>query len=209
VTNRQTEPAVSAPGRTSRPRDAAGSKQALLLAAQSLFGQRGFESTTIREIGDLAGVDAALIARYFGSKADLYIAAVVAEGQGDEPDEEFDSLADMAEAILARTDENGLGPVTQALIRSDTPEDIRQAAQTHLLRRLVEPLVGDLTRRGVKQPHIRAEIVASALLGITLGRALGWFAQLHAVTREELVELITTLLDSEADTAPRTPAPAI
>jgi AcrR family transcriptional regulator len=200
---------VGASVRTSRPRDAAGSKQALLLAAQSLFGQRGFESTTIREIGDLAGVDAALIARYFGSKADLYIAAVVAEGQGDEPDQEFDSLADMAEAILARTDENGLGPVTQALIRSDTPEEIRQAAQAHLLRRLVVPLVADLTRRGVQQPHIRAEIVASALLGITLGRALGWFAQLHAVTREELVELITTLLDGEADSAPHAPAPAV
>ena len=51
--------------------------RALVLAAQDLFGQRGFESTTIRDIGDRAGVDAALIARYFGSKADLYIAAVV------------------------------------------------------------------------------------------------------------------------------------
>ncbi len=203
ATTEATTAAASAPVRTGRPRDAAGSKQALLLAAQSLFGQRGFESTTIREIGDLAGVDAALIARYFGSKADLYIAAVVAEGQGDEPDEEFESLADMAEAILARTDEHGLGPVTQALIRSDTPEEIRQAAKTHLMRRLVEPLVADMTRRGVTEPDIRAEIVASALLGIVLSRALGWFAQLHAVTREELVELITGLLDHEPDTAPR------
>jgi AcrR family transcriptional regulator len=47
-------------------RDAAASKQALLEAARSLFGQRGFKSTTIRDIGERAGVDAALIARYFG-----------------------------------------------------------------------------------------------------------------------------------------------
>jgi AcrR family transcriptional regulator len=65
--------------RTGRSRDAAASKDALLQAAQTLFGQQGFESTTIREIGEQAGVDAALIARYFGSKADLYIAAMVAE----------------------------------------------------------------------------------------------------------------------------------
>ena len=65
--------------RTGRSRDAAASKDALLQAAQTLFGEQGFEGTTIREIGERAGVDAALIARYFGSKADLYIAAVAAE----------------------------------------------------------------------------------------------------------------------------------
>ena len=43
---------------------------------------RGSSGTTIREIGERAGVDAALIARYFGSKADLYIAAVAAEDAG-------------------------------------------------------------------------------------------------------------------------------
>src|SRR5271168_4661618 len=90
------------PVRVARPRDAAASRQALLLAAQALFGQNGFESTTIREIGDRAGVDAALIARYFGSKADLYIAAVVAEGQGDQPLRNFEGLADVAGAVIAR-----------------------------------------------------------------------------------------------------------
>jgi AcrR family transcriptional regulator len=65
--------------RTGRSRDAAASRDALLRAAQTLFGQQGFEGTTIREIGEQAGVDAALIARDFGSKDDLYIAAVVTE----------------------------------------------------------------------------------------------------------------------------------
>src|ERR1700735_593683 len=107
-------PARKRPG-PHRPRAAAATKQALVLAARELFGQRGFESTTIRDIGDRAGVDAALIARYFGSKADLYIAAVVAEGQGDRPPADFRHLSDMAEAVVTRTDEHGLGPVTQAL----------------------------------------------------------------------------------------------
>ena len=144
-------------------------------------------------------MDAALIARYFGSKADLYIAAVVAEGQGDRPPADFRHLSDMAEAVVTRTDEHGLGPVTQALIRSDTPAEIRQAARAHLARRLVVPVAADMTRRGVERPQIRAEVVASALLGINLGRALGWFAELQAVSKDELVELITTLLDGGSE----------
>ena len=170
----------------------------MLLAAQSLFGLHGFESTTIREIGDRAGVDAALIARYFGSKADLYIAAVVAEGQGDQLLRSFDGLADMATAIVTRTDSQGLGPVTQALIRSDTPEEIREAARAHLVRRIVAPMAADMTTRGLEASQLRAEIVASALLGINLARALGWFSELRAVPKDELVDLITDLLDADS-----------
>ena len=67
--------------RAGRSRDAAASKDALLQVARTLFGQRGFEGTTIREIGEQAGVDAALIARQFGSKADLYIAAALCQSE--------------------------------------------------------------------------------------------------------------------------------
>ena len=63
--------------RPGRPRYAAASREALFSAAPELFGQRGFEGTTTREIRASAGVDPALIARYFGSKADFYIAVVV------------------------------------------------------------------------------------------------------------------------------------
>jgi AcrR family transcriptional regulator len=179
--------------RTSRPRDAVATKQALLGAAQTLFGEKGFEATTTRDIGERAGVDPALIARYYGSKADLYVAAVVAEATSDHS--EFENSSDVAEALIARTDRFGLGPVTQALIRSDTLDEIGQAARAHLTRRIVTPLTADLTQRGSDRAQLRAEIIASALLGINLGRGLGWFPQLQSVPKDELVELITALLD--------------
>ncbi len=178
-----------------RPRKANASKQALLTTAQDLFGKRGFEGTTIRDIGDQAGVDPALIARYYGSKADLYIAAVVAESQGDQPPSAFERLEDMTQALVSRTDQNGLGPVTQALIRSDTSDDIGDAARAHMARRLVAPMVADMTERGVEEAQLRSEIVVSALIGINLGRALGWFDQLSSVSPEHLVDQIVELLD--------------
>jgi AcrR family transcriptional regulator len=193
MTARPAGPADGNRWRPGRPRDAAATKQALLGAAQSLFGEKGFEATTIRDIGERAGVDPALIARYYGGKADLYIAAVVAETQSDQT--EFEDLPEAAEALITRTDRLGLGPVTQALIRSDTSDEIRRAAQAHLTRRIVAPLAADITGRGQDRAQLRAEITASALLGINLARALGWFPQVQRASKDELVELISLLLD--------------
>jgi AcrR family transcriptional regulator len=180
-----------------RTRSAGSSKQALLNAAQQLFGKNGFEGTTIRDIGQLAGVDHALIARHFGSKADLYIAAVVAEARGDQHRAEFEGLEDMADTLVARMDEHGLGPVMQALIRSDTSDQIRVAAQTHVARRMVDPMVTAMTRGGDEEARLRSEVVVSALIGIVLGRALGWFDELKGVSKARLVELVTELLLEE------------
>jgi AcrR family transcriptional regulator len=193
TTARAPRPAIT-PVVQGRSRSAASSKQALLNAAQQLFGQNGFEGTTIRDIGELAGVDHALIARYFGSKADLYIAAVVAEAQGDQPRSEFEGLEDMAGTLVTRMDEQGLGPVMQALMRSDTSEEIREAARTHLSRRMVEPMVSEVRHRDEDEAQLRSEVVVSALIGIALGRALGWFDELKEVPRARLVELATELL---------------
>lgn len=188
-------PAAFPRGDGPRSRNATASRQALLAAARALFGQRGFDGTTTRDIGELAGVDPALIARYFGGKADLYVAALVAEAQGSEPPSPFQDLEQMATALLTLTDEQGLGPVTQALIRWGTDHDIGTAARAHMVRRLVAPLTEVLTRREVDQPALRAQLIVSALLGINLGRALGWFDDLAGEPRERLVGLIVATLD--------------
>ena len=178
--------------RAGRPRDAAASKDALLQAAQTLFGQQGFEGTTIREIGERAGVDAALIARYFGSKADLYIAAVTAE-DADETPSEYDGLEQMADMLLM-ADQRGPGPMLQAIVRSDTSAEIRDAALDRLARRLAGPLVANMTALGVDRPQLRAQVAVCALNGISLGRSLGWFDEIRSVPRGELVALIVDAL---------------
>ncbi|HEY6789108.1 MAG TPA: TetR family transcriptional regulator [Trebonia sp.] len=179
--------------RAGRPRDAAASKDALLQAAQALFGQQGLEGTTIREIGERAGVDAALIARYFGSKADLYIAAVAAEDADGVPSQ-YEGLEQMADVMVALADQRGPGSVVQAIVRSDTSAEIRDAALDHVARRLVGPLVANMRAQGVDRPQLRAQVAVSALHGITLARSLGWFEEIRSVPRDELVALIVDAL---------------
>jgi AcrR family transcriptional regulator len=51
-------------------------REALLRAALTAFSRYGYEATSLRALAASAGVDMALVARLFGSKADLWIAVV-------------------------------------------------------------------------------------------------------------------------------------
>ena len=59
-----------------RQRDAERTRTAILDAAQTLFSTRGFTNTGVREVADLAGVNSALVGRYFGSKEGLFRATL-------------------------------------------------------------------------------------------------------------------------------------
>jgi AcrR family transcriptional regulator len=185
-----------------RARDAPASRQALFSAAQELFAQKGFERTTLREIGELAGVDAALVARYFGSKADLYVAVVAAERLGSRDpathagdERPYSSLVHMVEEVLRRSDEHGPGPILQALVRFDTTDEIREAAEARLVRRLVAPLASSLEGDGDERAQLRAEVSVAALLGVSLGRSLGWFGEIATAERAEVVALVVDGLE--------------
>jgi AcrR family transcriptional regulator len=177
-----------------RTRNAEASREALLSSGRRLFSERGYDNTTVRDIGEAAGVDPALIARYFGGKLNLYLATVTAEdAESGRPDDLTDPAA-YIDWLTARVDRKGPGPVLQALVRSDTAPEIREAARAHLTRRLVEPLAATLTRRGVDRAQLHAEVAVAALVGVLLSRALGSFDAVAAVERAELVELLTRMI---------------
>lgn len=58
--------------RTPRKRDAEATRQAILDAAGDRFGHASYDQVSMREIAALAGVDVALVGRYFGSKEKLF-----------------------------------------------------------------------------------------------------------------------------------------
>jgi AcrR family transcriptional regulator len=64
------------PKKAVRQRDAERTRTAILNAAQTLFSTRGFAHTGVREVAELAGVNSALVGRYFGSKEGLYRATL-------------------------------------------------------------------------------------------------------------------------------------
>ncbi|MEV6792974.1 helix-turn-helix domain-containing protein [Streptomyces sp. NPDC051320] len=193
-------PAAAGPGpsrdqRPVRKRDAARSRELLLQAAAALFADRGFERTTVREIGERAGVDPALIARYFGGKTQLYIAALQAETGGAVPADLLDR--DRLLGLLDRVGRRGPGPAFQAAVRPHEDPAAQAAARAELHRRLVEPLAGRFTRDGLDRPQLRAEIAVAAFIGVLLGRGSGTFDELSRTDDAELAVLVREVLAGE------------
>jgi TetR/AcrR family transcriptional regulator len=60
-----------------RLRDPERTREAILAAAEDLFARRGFEGTSLQQIGEAAGVARSTPAYFFGSKAALYDAVLI------------------------------------------------------------------------------------------------------------------------------------
>jgi AcrR family transcriptional regulator len=177
-----------------RRRDSAASRERLLRAAGELFAARGFDRTTAREIGELADVDPAMIARYFGGKAQLFIAVLRTES----PAESLGDLRDPDRlgSLLDRIERQGPGPIVQAAIRPYDDPAAQEAARVELHRRIVAPLRERLAREGDEQAELLAELLTAAFIGVILGRHSGAFEHLAEATTPELRTLLQDLLGS-------------
>lgn len=175
-----------------RRRGAVRSRELLLEAAAELFAERGYDRTTVRDLGERASVDPAMIARYFGSKAGLYLAALKAELGDDVPADllERERLAGLLERLRLR----GTGPVFQAAVRASEDAQVQEAARAELHGRLVAPLRARFEQAGLDRPQLRAEIAVAAFSGVALGRGAGAFDELAAASAQDVLDLTSALL---------------
>uniref|UniRef100_B8J299 Transcriptional regulator, TetR family n=1 Tax=Desulfovibrio desulfuricans (strain ATCC 27774 / DSM 6949 / MB) TaxID=525146 RepID=B8J299_DESDA len=91
-------PFVADQGRQTR--NAAQTRQRILLAARGLFANNNYESVGTREIAAKAGVNATLINRYFGSKKKLFVAVVESLSELIPPRDVEDDVADLLDQAL-------------------------------------------------------------------------------------------------------------
>jgi AcrR family transcriptional regulator len=134
-----------------RPHDAAATRQALLEAAGRVFDEVGYDRATTREIGERAGVDPAMIARYFDCKEGLFLAAI-AVGAGEEEEIDFAPQALLA-FLVERWDERGHSPISRALASPSLSDEVRLQVSAIVRERLLAQLAGELRLRGVAEPQ--------------------------------------------------------
>src|SRR5262245_17393588 len=175
-----------------RPYDADASREALLDAASELFLERGYDRATIRDIGHRAGVDPALIARYFGSKEGLYVASLERGGGRSLPGDPAEALGEM----LTSSEHRGLGPVPRAMVAPALSEAVREQIMRVVQERAVAPIAAELAERGVDDPQLRAEALVALALGISLTRATGTLPELAATSLDELIAVVAPLARS-------------
>jgi AcrR family transcriptional regulator len=194
--------AATAPGRAAsvpqgrdtappRRRDAAGSRERLLDAAGELFAERGYEGTTVRDIGNRAGVDPTMIARYFGGKAELYLAALRRDANSAAIDLRD---ADAVTELLDRLGAHSSTPGFDSAVRPHGDADLQAAAMAVLKHRVVQPAKKTARAAGLDQTTLRAEIVTAALAGIVLSRTSEAFGTLGRAPAAEVGRLVADLL---------------
>jgi len=175
-----------------RRHDAAASRRALLDAAATLFHARGYDAATVREIGDRAGVDPALIARYFGGKEGLYLAALDRDDAPALPAEPLEAVARM----LAFNDARGSGPVLRAMVSPTLSNAARHRLRRVIARRLTGPLTAVLEERGVPDAALRAELTIAIVVGLALTRAGGVLPALRRAGLGDVVAILEPVVDA-------------
>lgn len=170
--------------------DAQGSRDALLTAADALFDERGYEATTVRDIGERAGVDAALIARYFGGKEGLYLATLEQERRTPLPADPMRIL----ERMLSRSERRGIGPVPHAMVSPTLSDEMRAQVQQIIRRHVVDPCAAQLTQRAVPDAELRAEILVALSIGVSLTRASATLPVLAEASADELLGVLGELV---------------
>lgn len=123
-----------------RVRDATRTRAAILSTAQAAFATKGYAQAGVREIAGAAGVDPALVRRYFGSKEGLFEEALAAALDVSElidtPREQF---GEHITAYLIDLHSDHPNPLPILMMAMADP-DIRPLALDMLQRRVIAPL---------------------------------------------------------------------
>jgi AcrR family transcriptional regulator len=175
-----------------RPHDAEASRRALLEAAREVFDEVGYDRATTREIGDRAGVDPALIARYFDSKEGLFIAAIAA-GSPEEDEIDF-APQELLRFLLERWDERGHNPISRALASPALTPSARERISAVVGDRVIAGLAAELRAGGGADAELRAELLVAVAVGVAMTRANGTLETLAAAPREEVLAALAPLV---------------
>src|SRR3546814_16792857 len=125
---------------TIRKRDATATRAAILTAARDRFLRDSYDSVGLRDIANGAGVDVALIGRYFGGKEGLFREVVL--------DEKHPKL------FREPTEIGDLPAFLSKLVIEDEADDRQYRSETLVIlqRQAATPKTGEIIRRPVN-PH--------------------------------------------------------
>ena len=136
----------------------------ILAQARTLFASHGYAGTSVRSVAAAAGVDAALVHHYFGTKDDLFLAALqvpidprevlvpVAEGGLDGAGER------LLRVFLSVWDDEATRLPLLALVRGVFEPEGRLLVRDGFMRMVLGPVGAALE---VDQPELRMSLVAS------------------------------------------------
>jgi AcrR family transcriptional regulator len=184
---------------TSRPRNAAQTREDILQAAQKLFSQRGYEHIGVRDIAAEVGINGSLVIRYFGSKEQLFAESVTeAFRLGDLLQGHREGLGERLVRYLLQEDSEATFYPILALLKSATSPQgatlLREGLETHFIQPLAEWLGGG-------DSSLRATLIASTLLGVAVMQDVLYITPLTTSSTDSLVAYVAPVIQRYIDDA--------
>ena len=172
-------------------------REAIAEAARRQFAELGYDRATLRGIAGEAGVDAALVVRFYGSKDALFREVMALPPAITEA---FTALADgpranvgrrLAEVIVGMLENPRSRSIVLGRIRSASSHPDAAALVREIVTRDVGGLVAALTD---DEPETRAVLVGSQVVGLALARYIVRVEPLASLPAADIVDFIAPTL---------------
>jgi AcrR family transcriptional regulator len=178
-----------------RARNAAATRAALLTAARRHFARESYDNVGMRGIARDAGVDAALVSRYFGSKEDLFAEALAASGDARE---------------LFEGDPTGFGARVAYMLVHEPQNDQKLEGLLMMLHSASSPKAAEVVRRSIRQrfhdpfaawlggedAQVRVRLAGAMIMGLALSRALTGDYELDEAGRVVLARRVEAVMNA-------------
>jgi AcrR family transcriptional regulator len=171
-----------------------GAAEAILEAARTLFAQHGFERATIRAVASQAGVDPALVHHYYGSKEQLFEAAlklpiapavILPQLLQEDPEHVGERIVRI---FLSTWERPANRQVLMAMLRSAAANE---QATALVRRRLMAEVFGPLTALlDVRDADLRVSLVGSQFVGLALMRYVARIEPIASASIDELAKSV-------------------
>jgi AcrR family transcriptional regulator len=174
--------------RSDLPRRSDVTRAEILRAAQARFATDGYQRATIRAIAADAAIDPSMVMRYYGSKAQLFAAAVDIDLRL--PD--LTSIpqrrlgATLVAHFLQRWEGDPTDDALLILLRSAATDDVAAERMRAIFRDQLTPALLALTGDAVEAAE-RAGLISTQMLGLALCRNILRLPPVAALTPETIV----------------------
>lgn len=179
------------PGRPPGPSD---TRERILIGARDLFARNGIDKTSIRAVAAEAGVDPALVHHYFGTKQQLFAAAIhipidPMDVLGPLRETPVDQIGYTLPSILLPIWDSELGKGFLATLRS-----MLAGSDVSLIRSFLQEVIAVEVGQRVDNPPgsgpIRVQFVASQLVGVVMARYILELDPFKSLPVEQIAETI-------------------
>jgi AcrR family transcriptional regulator len=189
-----TTPARRGPG---RPADGGDRRTAIVSAARAEFAAKGYAAASVRGIAREAGVDPALVHHYFGTKEQVFVAAMelpfdpaerLPEVLAGDPAQLGERLVRLFVSIWDEPDFRApmLGLLRSAMTGEQGATMLREFVGGALLGR-VAAVVGDVD-------PLRVQAAAAQMVGVVLLRHVVRLEPIASASQEDLVALVAPVV---------------